>query len=245
MHAPTACRQTGSGSVSLPCSGFFSPFPHGTGSLSVSREYLALRDGPRRFTQNSSCSALLRIPLGFGSQSCKGLSPATVSLSRLFHLTACLPRRGPTTPLLPKQQRFGLFRVRSPLLAESHFVFSSYGYLDVSVPRVRLLDRMTGLPPAGLPHSDIRGSRVICTSPRLFAAYHVLHRLREPRHPPSALAYFLLPSRPLQTVSGSIFLQLALLFLFFLVVQHVKDLSVFLLIAPDSNLKWRITDSNR
>ena len=32
---------------SLPCSGFFSPFPHGTGSLSVSREYLALRDGPR------------------------------------------------------------------------------------------------------------------------------------------------------------------------------------------------------
>ena len=119
MHAPTACRQTGSGSVSLPCSGFFSPFPHGTGSLSVSREYLALRDGPRCFTQNSSCSALLRIPLGFGSQSCKGLSPATVSLSRLFHLTACLPRRGPTTPLLPKQQRFGLFRVRSPLLAES------------------------------------------------------------------------------------------------------------------------------
>ena len=84
--------------------------------------------------------------------------------------------------------------------------------------------RMTGLPPAGLPHSDIRGSKVICTSPRLFAAYHVLLRLREPRHPPSALAYFLLPSRPLQTVSGSIFLQLALLFLFFLVVQHVKDL---------------------
>ena len=51
-------------SFSLPCSGFFSPFPHGTGSLSVSREYLALRDGPRCFAQNSSCSALLRIPLG-------------------------------------------------------------------------------------------------------------------------------------------------------------------------------------
>ena len=45
--APTACRQTGSGSISLLCSRFFSPFPHGTGSLSVSREYLALRDGPR------------------------------------------------------------------------------------------------------------------------------------------------------------------------------------------------------
>ena len=50
---------------------------------------------------------------------------------------------------------------------------------------------MTGLLPAGLPHSEILGSKVICTYPKLIAAYHVLHRLREPRHPPSALAYFL------------------------------------------------------
>ena len=56
-----------SGALSLPCSGCFSPFPHGTGPLSVSREYLALPDGPGRFTQNSSCSALLRIPLRFAS----------------------------------------------------------------------------------------------------------------------------------------------------------------------------------
>ena len=52
-----------SGTVSLPSSGCFSPFPHGTGSLSVSREYLALPDGPGRFAQDSSCPALLRIPL--------------------------------------------------------------------------------------------------------------------------------------------------------------------------------------
>lgn len=50
---------------------------------------------------------------------------------------------------------------------------------------------VTGLQPAGLPHSDILGSMVICTFPKLFAAYHVLRRLREPRHPPSALTYFL------------------------------------------------------
>ena len=56
-----------SGTISLFCSKCFSPFPHGTGSLSVSREYLALPDGPGRFTQNSSCSALLRIPLRFVS----------------------------------------------------------------------------------------------------------------------------------------------------------------------------------
>ena len=67
MVAPTACRRMVSGALSLPCSGCFSPFPHGTGPLSVSREYLALPDGPGRFTQNSSCSALLRIPLRFAS----------------------------------------------------------------------------------------------------------------------------------------------------------------------------------
>ncbi len=39
-------------------------------------------------------------------------------------------------------------------------------------------------------HSEIRGSKVICTYPRLIAAYHVLHRLREPRHPPCALFCF-------------------------------------------------------
>ncbi len=38
-----------------------------------------------------------------------------------------------------------------------------------------------------LPHSEIPGSMVICTYPKLIAAYHVLHRLPEPRHPPFAL----------------------------------------------------------
>src|SRR6201988_1871050 len=45
-YALTACTHTVSGSISLPSPGFFSPFPHGTCSLSVSREYLALEDGP-------------------------------------------------------------------------------------------------------------------------------------------------------------------------------------------------------
>ena len=65
--APTACRHMVSGTISLLCSRCFSPFLHSTGPLSVSREYLALPDGPGRFTQNSSCSALLRIPLSFVS----------------------------------------------------------------------------------------------------------------------------------------------------------------------------------
>ena len=48
-----------SGSISLPSPGFFSPFPHGTSSLSVSKEYLALEDGPPIFSQDFSCPDLL------------------------------------------------------------------------------------------------------------------------------------------------------------------------------------------
>ena len=70
--------------------------------------------------------------------------------------------------------------------------FSSSGYLDVSVHRVPFHTLwigvwMTGVCPAGFPHSDISGSLDICSSPKLFAAYHVFHRLLVPRHPPYAL----------------------------------------------------------
>ena len=75
----------------------------------------------------------------------------------------------------------------------NHFCFLLLRVLRCfSSPRSLPFLRMTGLQPAGLPHSEIRGSMAICASPRLFAAYHVLLRLREPRHPPSALTYFLL-----------------------------------------------------
>ena len=42
--------------------------------------------------------------------------------------------------------------------------------------------------PAGFPHSDIFGSKLVCSSPKLFAACHVLHRLSVPRHPPFTLS---------------------------------------------------------
>ena len=58
--------------------------------------------------------------------------------------------------------------------------FPSYAYF---VQR-----RMTGYCPAGLPHSEIPGSMDICSSPRLFAACHVLLRLLMPRHSPCALS---------------------------------------------------------
>ena len=60
--APTACRHPVSGSLSLPALGCFSPFPHGTGSLSVTEEYLGLEGGPPTFRQGCSCPALLEDP---------------------------------------------------------------------------------------------------------------------------------------------------------------------------------------
>ena len=89
--------------------------------------------------------------------------------------------------------------------------FSSSYYLDVSVHRVRSSLDVTDLLSAGLPHSDICGSTLFCKSPQLFAAYHVLLRLQEPRHPPYALAYFLSPI-PLKDRSP------------FLILKSVKEL---------------------
>ena len=53
-----------------------------------------------------------------------------------------------------------------------------------------------------LSHSEIFGSKIICISPKLFAAYHVLHRLQEPRHPPYALSYLFAAPRLLRAVSA-------------------------------------------
>ena len=94
----------------------------------------------------------------------------------------------------PRNARTPVWALSISLAAtlEIDFSFSSSGYLDVSVHRVPFHTFwigvwMTGVLPAGFPHSDICGSRIICISPQLFAAYHVFLRLLVPRHPPCAL----------------------------------------------------------
>ena len=79
-RAPNDCRQAVSGSISLPSLGFFSPFPHGTCSLSVWQEYLALEGGPPIFTQDFTCPELLTRPLlsPTNTLSGTGLSPSLV-----------------------------------------------------------------------------------------------------------------------------------------------------------------------
>ena len=90
--APTDCRRSVSGTVSLPSSGCFSPFPHGTGSLSVSKEYLAFEGGPPIFRQNFTCSALLNTSY---HASYTGLSPTMADLSRSFRFLCISHWPGP------------------------------------------------------------------------------------------------------------------------------------------------------
>ena len=81
-------------------------------------------------------------------------------------------------------------------LATTHgisFDFSSSPYLDVSVQAVPFINlwiqlMIRGLFPRGFPHSEICGSKLICSSPQLIAAYRVLRRLLVPRHSPCALS---------------------------------------------------------
>ena len=119
-----------------------------------------------------------------------GLSPSLVGFPKTILLVFVNQLCGPNPGV--HALRFGLFRVRSPLLTESHVVFSSSGYLDVSVPRVPLHTLWIGVwilevCSSRFPHSEICGSWNICFSPQLFAAYHVFRRLLVPRHPPCAL----------------------------------------------------------
>ena len=118
-----------------------------------------------------------------------GLSPSPAGLPSPFsYLTPAVSQSE------PQHARTLVWALSVSLAAtlEIDVSFSSSGYLDVSVPRVPLVHlwiqcTMTEVSSAGFPHSDITGSRDICSSPVLFAAYHVFLRLSVPRHPPYAL----------------------------------------------------------
>ena len=96
------------------------------------------------------------------------------------------PRVIPMRPYNPGLLRFGLLRVRSPLLAESLLIsfpgllrwFTSPG---LAPPHYLVHAHGARLAARGLPHSAVRGSQDMCSSPRLFAAYRGLHRHAAPQ----------------------------------------------------------------
>jgi hypothetical protein len=146
-----------------------------------------LEDGPPRFPRGSTCPAVLRGSLGCVGISHTGLSPSMDDLSRSF----CYPFTSHIGSLQPpglESSGFGLFRVRSPLLAESHLISSPPGteMFQFSGFASRCRDdwllRQPGFPIRRSPDQSLFSG-----SPKLFAANRVLLRLSAPRHPPFAL----------------------------------------------------------
>ena len=121
IMAPTVCRQPVSGSISLPLSGCFSPFPHGTCSLSVMHEYLGLESGLPMFRQDFTCPALLK------DNECSALTGLSPTLARLSNLFSFIPHCHWPGP-----------RSLATTCGVSVDVLSCR-YLDVSVPCVRFL----------------------------------------------------------------------------------------------------------
>ena len=141
-----------------PLAGCFSPFPHGTSSLSVSRECLALPGGPGGFAQGYSCPALLRVPLCFASLRVRGCHPLwpdfpdrsareTLATTRPYNPRGASPRPG-----------FGLAPVRSPLLGGSLLSSLPAGTKMFQFPALAShgTNAGDGRPPAGrvLPFGD-------------------------------------------------------------------------------------------
>ena len=151
-----------------------------------------MRDGPRGFRQDYSCPALLRMPLGFFSVHVRNSHPLWLNFPDHSTPNQNTMSRSYNPCDASPQRRFGLLPGRSPLLGES-FLFSfpagTKMFQFPALASVQLFIRITA-EAVGLSHSETPGSKVICTYPGLIAAYRVLHRLREPRHPPCALALF-------------------------------------------------------
>ena len=152
------------------------------------RQSLALRDGPRRFGQDSTCPALLRCRPCDAIVTHTGVSPSLLQLSRCFRFL-CASLWPVLQPRLVREPAgLGSSRFARHYSGNRFFFLFLWVLRCFSSPRSLRLMSVTGLQPDGLPHSDTTGSMPPCGSPVIFAAYRVLRRLPKPRHPPYALA---------------------------------------------------------
>ena len=124
---------------------FFSPFPHGTGALSVTDEYVALEGGPPRFRRGFSCPAVLRyrshslgICFAYGALTLFG-GPFQAASATDSMRTGRTPSR-PYNPV-PESTVWAL-PVSLAATQGISFDFFSWGYLDVSVLPVGSLPPM-------------------------------------------------------------------------------------------------------
>ena len=226
-----------SGSLSLPSSGFLSPFPHGTGTLSVSREYLALPDGPGGFGQDFTCPALLRSPLRPVCLRVRGCHPLWRGFPAASARRAGATARSYYPAGASPRPRFGLFPGRSPLLGESLLFSFPAGTKMFQFPALASACgrchsfRMTGCPirrSAGQgSFAPNRGFSQLITS---FVASESLGI----HHVPFST---FLAARVTSVTGGHVLSALAFCFFFFLYNMS----KIFFRM----NGTWRITDSNR
>src|ERR1700742_2874075 len=177
----------------------FSSFPHGTSSLSVTRESLGLASGLARFTRNSTGSVLLgntpRRLRGFtyGTVTRYGQTFQTVPLPHNFVTSCCFGRNSQAVPQPPMRNACRLSHAQG--LASSafahHYSRNRYCFLFLRVLRCFTSPRYHPLPyafrqgrhpmtGAGFPHSEILESQPGC---RLLEAYR---RLQRPSSAPGA-----------------------------------------------------------
>ena len=205
MHA------TGFRNSFTPLPGYFSPFPHGTHPLSVTKEYLGLTGGPARFTRNSTSPTLL----GATPHQCHAYSYRTLTHSgtpsQTLHLHATFltgQSCGSRTTRPPQPRTCNTCRLEHTHgLASSafarHYSRNHTCFLFLRVLRCFTSPRYHPHPytfRAGPPDTtpDIPGFPIrtppdhssLTNSPGLIAGHNVLHRLLVPRHPPIALHNF-------------------------------------------------------
>ena len=181
----------------IPLAGCFSPFPHGTGPLAVAEGVEPWRVVPPashkltgvRGTQDAA--PVHPSPCAYGTLTRCGAASQPLRLGSVDrHVRSYNPS------CVRKHTRFGLLPFRSPLLWESRLMSSraatemfqftacpSGGYVFPT--------RCLGITPGGLPHSESRGSSLVCSSPRTFR--------RSPR-PSSAFSAWASPSYSLSLV---------------------------------------------
>ena len=137
-----------------------------------------MRDGPRRFGQDSTCPALLRCHLRLTQITRTGLSPSTVTVSTAFWFSS----KSLSVVLQPRLVRKQTGLGSAPFARHYSGYRLFFLFLRVlrcfSSPGSPQLTMVLDLQSSGLPHSEMLGSIPVCRSPSLFAAYHVFHRLR-------------------------------------------------------------------
>ena len=130
-----------------------------------------------------------QVPSGRQSVFAYGAVTLFGRLSHTFPLTECFvtPMCRALQPRPCKHGRFGLFPVRSPLLGK-YFLFLRVlrCFSSPGAPPLAYVfsQRILEVRSSGFPHSDILGSTLVHSFPRLIAVSRVLHRHLAPRHPP-------------------------------------------------------------